>query len=313
VTLPADYLEYPRRRRGMDQGWYEWTDHFRRPPVVWPGGGRVALWIVPSLESFPLTPASGAVRAPGGMVTPYPDLRHFTSRDYGNRVGVGRVLEVLDQLDLRASFACNVALAERYPHLMRRIVARGDEIIAHGIDMNHVHTSAMPVEEEDSVIARSLEVLGSFMDRPVQGWLSPARSQSGATLGLLAGRGVRYVGDLVNDELPYRIRTEQGDLMSLPVSCELSDRKILVELCHSAEEYAQQLIDAFDWLYAESERFGGRLLCIPVTPYITGLPYRIEALRAALAHISRHSGVWSATGAEILAAWVSQFDQTGAG
>jgi len=313
VTLPAEYLQYPRRQRGMDQDWYEWVDHFQRPPVVWPGGARVALWIVPSLEFFPLTPGSGPVRAPGGMVTPYPDLRHFTSRDYGNRVGAGRLIELLDDLDLRASFACNATVAERYPQLLSRIVSRGDELMAHGIDMNHVHHGGMPVAEEDQAIARSLEVLGAVSGRPVQGWLSPARSQSAATLDLLAARGLRYVGDLVNDELPYRLKTAKGDLTSLPVSWELSDRQILVELSHSEQDYSQQLIDAFDWLYAESERFGGRLLCIPVTPYIVGLPYRIEALRAALAHMRRHAGVWSATGAEILAAWVRQADRGGAG
>jgi len=88
VTLPEDYLRYPHRRHGMDQDRYDWSLLQRREPVTWPGGARVALWVVPALEFFPLDQKAEPFKAPGGMVTPYPDLRHYTLRDYGNRMGI---------------------------------------------------------------------------------------------------------------------------------------------------------------------------------------------------------------------------------
>lgn len=100
MALPADYLQYPRRTRGMDHDRYEWSILFRRPRVEWPGGARVALWVVPSIEWFPLDMPATPFRPPGAMERPYPDYWNYTHRDYGNRVGVFRVMQALDRAGL---------------------------------------------------------------------------------------------------------------------------------------------------------------------------------------------------------------------
>src|SRR5437763_2957848 len=137
MSVPPDYLEYPKRRYGMDHERYLWSMLPRRDKVRWPGGARVALMVVPALEWFPLDMTGKPFKPPGAMVTPYPDLRHYTLRDYGNRVGVYRVLRLLDELRLRASWAINSRVAVRYPSLLRTIVERGDEVVGDGIDMVH--------------------------------------------------------------------------------------------------------------------------------------------------------------------------------
>ena len=123
----------------MDHDWYDWTVAQGRKLVEWPGGARVALWVVPALEFFPLNQPAKPFKAPGGMVTPYPDLRHYTLRDYGNRVGIFRVMKVLDELGIKASVAVNSKVAERYPFLIEEVNRRGWEIIAYGVDMGRLH------------------------------------------------------------------------------------------------------------------------------------------------------------------------------
>ena len=86
--LPDDYLEYPLRRYGMDHERYEWSMLPQRQKVAWPNNARVALWVVPALEWFPLNMAGVPFKPPGAMQTAYPDFRHYTLRDYGNRVGI---------------------------------------------------------------------------------------------------------------------------------------------------------------------------------------------------------------------------------
>ena len=130
MSLPAEYLAYPRRRRGMDHDRYGYSPvPARRPPVEWPNGARVALWIVPALEFFPLDMDGRPFRAPGAMERPYPDYWNYTLRDYGNRVGVFRVFQALDALGLKASVAINARLAERTP-FMAPIVAASSPSIA---------------------------------------------------------------------------------------------------------------------------------------------------------------------------------------
>ncbi len=129
MSLPYDYLEYPKRRHGMDHDRYEWSMLRERKPVTWPGGARIALWVVPALEFFPLDQPAEPFKAPGGMVTPYPDLRHYTLRDYGSRVGIFRIMKVLDGLGIRASVAVNAAISERYPFLIAFVVRCPNDVV----------------------------------------------------------------------------------------------------------------------------------------------------------------------------------------
>lgn len=308
MTLPEDYLEYPRRRHGMDHDLYPWSSMFARPKIAWPGGAKVALWITVSLEYFPLTPNDGPFRAPGHMVTPYPDYRTYTTRDYGNRVGIFRIFRVLDRLGLKASAPMNTAVAERYPTLAQEVTGRGWEVVAHGIDMNHIHYGGMEEAAERAQIEDAISRLRlrSATGATVRGWLSPARSQSANTPQLLADCGLDYVCDWVNDDLPYAITAPAGELVSMPFAGDLEDRKLLIELGHPEDTYADELLDAFKLFHAEAERFGGRILHLPLTPYVIGQPFRIQALESALGRILEHDGVWSATGAEIIDAWRAQ-------
>jgi len=303
VSLPADYLQYPWRRHGMDHDRYPYTPLFERKPVSWPNGAKLALWVVPALEFFPLNPSGKPFKAPGSMVTPYPDLRHYTTRDYGNRVGIYRIFRVLDALGIPASVACNSSVAERYPALLEEVTARGWELVGHGVDMNSLHYGGLDESAEAAQIDQALGTLRKASGQAVTGWLSPAKSESFATPDLLASQGIEYVCDWVNDDMPYPMTSREGALHSMPHSTELSDRQILIDYHCSEDEYVEQVSDAFDCLYAEADRTGGRILSLPLIPYISGLPYRIQALRRALEYVLSHEHVWAATGADILDAW----------
>ena len=113
MTLDKAHLEYPKRGYGMDHDRYAWSQLSERSPIQWPGGKKLALWINVCVQFFPLNQQGKPFPVPGGMTMPYPDLRHFSLRDYGNRVGIVRILNALDQSGLNASFAINGELAER--------------------------------------------------------------------------------------------------------------------------------------------------------------------------------------------------------
>ena len=303
MTLPDDYLRYPERRYGMDHDRYTWSHLFDRAPVAWPGGARVALWITASVQWFPMDMGSKPFRAPGGLSMPYPDTRHYTSRDYGNRVGIYRILTVLDRLGLPASFAVNAAVAERYPALMQALRGARREIIAHGIDAGRVHHSGL--DDEAAIIRDTLHILRGASGQAVTGWLSPGRAQSFATSDLLAGHGVEYACDWANDDMPYPMRTSAGPLWAMPLAQETDDRTVLLEFRHTEDSWLEQTKDRFDRLHRESERYGGRIMSVPLHAWVMGTPSRIGYLREALEYMLGREGVWAATGAEILAAFRS--------
>ena len=304
--VPPEYLTYPMRRYGMDHARYDWSMLPRRKPVTWPGGARVALWVIPALEWFPLDMKGKPFKPPGAMQTAYPDLRHYTLRDYGNRVGIWRIMKSLDRLGIRASAAVNAAVAGRYPALIKACVDRRWEIIANGLDMDHLHYTGLPIEDEKQQIATALSVLQRVSGQKIRGWLSPAKSQSHATLDLIAAAGLEYCCDWGNDDMPYAMRTDAGPLTAMPHPIDIDDYSILVQNHHSEDEFTEQLCDHFDVLYDEAATQGGRVMAISLHPWITGQPYRIGALEKALTHMIQRRGVWNATGGEILDAWKAQ-------
>ena len=301
--LPADYLDYPLRRYGMDHERYDWSMLPDRKPVAWPQKARVALWVVPALEWFPLNMAGVPFKPPGAMQTAYPDLRHYTLRDYGNRVGIFRIMKALEKHGIRPTVAVNAAVAVRYPSLIKECTQRGWEIMANGLDMDHLHHGGLAVDEEKKLIDTTLDILRRASGQAVRGWLSPAKSESAATLDLLGSAGMDYVCDWVNDDMPYAMRTASGPIHAMPHPIDIDDYTILVQNHHTEDDFRDQLCDQFDLLYKESATAGGRIMAISLHPWVIGQPYRMRALEEALTHIMRHPGVWAATGSEILDAW----------
>lgn len=298
MSLDPAYLEYPRRRAGYDHDLYRYAPLHSRPPMQWPDGRSVAVWLCVSVEWFPITPADKPFRAPGHMQTAYPDYRHYTARDYGNRVGVYRLLDAFAKAEVTASFAVNAAIAERYPTLTQDIADAGHEIIAHSTDMNGTIASGLPREDEAALIACSLDRLAETTGTRPRGWLSIARSQSFATPDLLKEAGVEYCCDWANDELPW---TFNNGLINLPLNHELSDRQILNVQQQTIDSYAEQILDAHDWLSGEAAQSGGgRMLPLHLTPYITGLPYRMDTFERLLADLAARSNTWFARGADII-------------
>lgn len=306
MPLPDDYLAYPMRRRGMDHDRYAYSRLFARKPVTWPEGARVALWLVPTLEHFPLDMPVEAVKPPGALDRPYPDYWNYTLRDYGNRVGQARLFRALEQRRLKATVAISAGLVTRYPHLVGECIRAGHEIIAHGLDMAHIHAGDLPEADERRWVSETLGTLRGASGQPVQGWYSPAHSETWRTLDLVAEADCTYVCDWVNDEMPYELQTKSGNLCAMPHAFEMSDLQLFHAYRYKPRQYVEQVKDHFDHLYSEAGQYGGRIVSLSFRPWLSGVPHRIAAVEAVLDYICGHAGVWSATGAEILAAWHAQ-------
>ena len=303
TELKNDYLSYPRRSYGMDHDRYEWSMLHNRPEIKWPDGKRLALWVNVGLQFFPLNQKGVPFKVPGGMTKPYPDLRHYSLRDYGNRVGIYRFFKVFDRYGIKPTFAVSTRLAERTPYLLEKIKERGDEIICHGYHMDALHYGGQDPQEEAELIKKSLDGLRKISGQGVTGWISPAKNESANTPDLLAKNGITYFCDWVNDDMPYPFHTRSGSLTAMPLSTELEDYFIILNNQHSAESWAEQVCDACDFLLTESQTQGARILSLNIHPWVLGQPHRIAQLEKVLDHVTSKPEVWSAYAGEIADEW----------
>jgi len=93
---------------------YGYSAITRRPATAWPDGTRLAVYLGLNLEHFAFGEGLGAELAPGG---PHPDVLNYAWRDYGNRVGAWRLLELFDSLALPCSLIVNAAVYDHCPGL----------------------------------------------------------------------------------------------------------------------------------------------------------------------------------------------------
>ena len=300
MSVDKYYLKYPHRSLGMDHSLYKWSMLDDRPPIQWPNGKKLALWINISLQFFPLNQQNKPFAVPGGMTMPYPDLRHYTLRDYGNRVGIYRFFDALDKYGMQSSIAMNTLVAQRYPYLLNKVIERGHEIICHGDHMDALHYGGQNKEEEAALVKNSLDELRRLSGQPIKGWISPAKNESHNTPQLLAANGIEYFCDWVNDDMPYDFYTDEGVLIAMPLSTELEDKFILMNNLHSESSYKDQIIDACDFLLDEASSKGGRILALNLHPWLLGQPHRIQVLYQVLEHLSSKKEIWSANPMEIL-------------
>jgi peptidoglycan/xylan/chitin deacetylase (PgdA/CDA1 family) len=265
----------------------------QRPPLQWPNGARIAFWIVPNIEFFSLETRPGGI-GPGKI----PDIPTWAVRDYGNRVGVFRIMEVLDRHKLRASVALNSDICLQHPEIIEEGNKRGWEWMGHN-QSNSRRLNEIPPEEEGAVIRATLDTIERVAGARPRGWLGSGLQETWETLDHLAKEGVDYVSDWgPNDDQPYLMHVAEKTLVSVPYSYGINDKHAFETANFTTKEFRDIICDQFDTLYRESATIA-RVMHIAVHPYLTGLPYRIGALDSALQHICGHSDVWLATGDEI--------------
>ena len=291
------------RKFGMDHPHYEWSPLSTRGTLRWPHDSRVALCVIVVLEHMEWEPPPGSYQvanlAGGSAPRAFPDYARLSHREYGHRVGVFRVLDVLDKYGIKATVAMDALTAENYPYLVSHCLDRGCEVIGHGISVSRMITSNMSLEEEDEYIRASIDTLTRATGSAPQGWLGPEYGESTRTPQLLAQAGLRYVCDWANDEQPYPMKTDEGQLFALPVMLELDDVIALAHRRVTIDSYGSMLKQAFDTMYRDGSS-NGRLMVLNLHPWLIGQPFRIGVLDDAFGHIMRRQGVWAATGSEII-------------
>jgi allantoinase len=290
-------------RNPQEQTRFPYSAIVDRKPLRWPNGARIAVWIIPNIEHFLFDrPSTSITNATTSLV---PDVLNYSWRDYGVRVGIWRLMDIMDRYGIKGTVALNSDVCLRYPRIIQAGNQLGWEWMGHGTS-NSIMINRQTEEEEGSLIRDVVDTIEKGTGKRPRGWLSPALSESHRTLDLLAECGIEYVCNWVNDEQPYPMRVNTGSMISIPYSVEINDIPAFVDLKQSAENFGHMICDQFDVLYEDGAKTG-RVMAICLHPFLIGHPYRSKYFAQALAHITSRQDVWLTTGGEITDWYVQNY------
>lgn len=279
-----------------DPNLYDYWPYRDRPKIVWPGGKKLAFWIAPNIEFYEFDPPKNPKRP--GWPRPAPDVVGYSQRDWGNRIGHWRLMELMDKYGLRGSVSLNVAMCDHHPEIIEACAARNWEFFSHGV-YNTRYSYEMDEAQERAVIEDSIRTVEQATGQRIRGYLAPALTHTPRTMDLIAEYDFWYTCDLFQDDQPQPIKTRGGKLVSMPYSLEVNDVITYGAMAMTPSRYADVLKRHFDQLLEEGER-SGTVMCIPLHAYLVSQPHRVGPFEEALKHIASHGDdVWFATAAEI--------------
>ena len=288
----------------MQPNRFDYSPIIDRPVIRWPNGARVALWFAPNVEFYEYLPSKSSGIELFTRV-PYPDVRAYAHRDYGNRVGFWRMLEVLDRYRVRPTVSLNLAVLEHFPEIRDAMVERDWAFMSHGFYNTRLLTN-MPEDEEREFYRDSIETLRRHTGKQLKGMLGPAITQTVNTPDLMAEAGLTYHTDWFIDDQPVPINVRSGKLVSVPYSIDTNDLAGTDAQGHDAPYWAQTVKDQFDVLYRQGAT-SGRVMCVVLHPFWFGQPHRVKYLEDALSYILSFDGVWRTTADDIADYYIENY------
>lgn len=271
-------------------GRYDYSSLPNRAQYEWPNGTKLAVYVAMNIEAFSYGEGKGAAIAP-----PEQAMSHsiYSWRDYGNRVGFWRLMDMFDDLQIPVQHQINTAIYDECPDIPERIRSRNDEFLGHGYT-NSEEQGGLSEQKEKDLIAECTATITKHEGKAPTGWMSPWLSNSETTMDLLQEAGYRYVMDWTMDDQPIWIKTRGGKILSMPYPVEANDNRGIVWYRYTSSEFTDMLIDNFDEMLEQTQRDGHPLVCpISLHPFVVGRPYRIRQLRRALEHILKYKDrIW---------------------
>ena len=273
---------------------YDYRPLPERKDYAWPDGRRLAFTVTTNIEWFAFGAGLGNDPAKAGEPQTH---RNYAWRDYGNRIGIWRLFDLLDELKLPAGHCTNSLVYDHAPQITDAIRRRGDEVIAHGRS-NAENLRGLWEPDEARILREVTDTIAQHEGYGPKGWFGAGAYETGHTPDLLKELGYRYLMDWPMDDQPVWMHTRSGPILSVPYPIETDDAQAIIHRRHTAGSFADMVVDQFDEMLEQSERHP-LVMNVSVHPYVFGQPFRLRRLRSALAHCTKSKSAWRCRPGEI--------------
>ncbi len=276
---------------------YDYVPIIDREPLKLPNGARVAVTPYINIEHFPHDiPGTAIIPGTAGF---NPDPLNYGWRDYGNRVGLWRMMDLMDNLGMKGTVCLNSEIIREYPRIVEEGEKRNWAWIGHGINNAPANfLSNIEIEKEKEIVGGVLDAMEKALGRKTKGWLSPFLTHTNNTPNVLAEFGVQYLCDYTADDHPFPFKTKTGSLIAVPYTVDLNDIPAFMNVGVSSEAFGDMIIDQFDVLYEEGAT-NARIMPICLHTFFVGQPNKFKHLKRAFEHIAKHDDVWLTTGDDV--------------
>jgi peptidoglycan/xylan/chitin deacetylase (PgdA/CDA1 family) len=279
------------------------------PNPRWPGGARVAVSLVVNFEEggeFAVSDGDpvneGIYETAHRLEGPDPCIEsHF---EYGTRAGWWRIMNLFDTHGVKVTVSSCGRAVERSPELARDAVARGHEVSAHG--WRWESHAGMGEAAERQAIARTVAAIAQATGQRPVGWHTRSATSLNTRRLLVEEGGFLYDSDAYNDDLPYDLTVAGKRHLVIPYAFDTNDMQFYNAARFRGADFADYVIDAFDWLVREGET-APKMMSIGLHLRIVGRPARMAALDRILHHITSSGAAWIAPRVHIAKHWLATF------
>ncbi len=259
-------------------------EHHLNDDFLWPDGRRIAVTL-----TFDFQGGEDVRPLANGTI----NHEQYTQAEYGPNTAIWRILRILDEEQVKATFLTCGGIAERYPEAVKAIVAKGHEVAGHGY--HHEVARDLTRSEENDVIRRTSDIIRDTSGAAPAGWRSCTQSPN--SLELLMEHGYLWNSNSFSHDLPFLWEADGRELVELPRQ-PFGDGRTYHGDAGNPDDTLLIWKAMFDELHAESGR-SPSYCPFQIHPYISGRPGRARTLRAIIRHMKQADGVWFATGSDV--------------
>ena len=281
------------------------------PAVEWPNGARIAVSVVINYEEgseYSVLDGDPAGETSGESPSPVPvgdrDLANESFYEYGSRVGVWRLMALLDRHNIKCTFyACALAL-ERNPAVGAEIVRRGHEVMGHGNRWEEYYKMDRNAERE--AIRQAVASIAKTTGQRPLGWYTRYGPSVNTRELVVEEGGFEYDCNAYNDDLPYYAKVGDKPWLVVPYSLEVNDYKFWRGDLITPGHFFEAAKASFDVLYEEGATHP-KMMSVGLHCRIIGKPSRSQGLDRFLEYASGKEGVWFARRLEIARWWKEHY------
>ena len=281
------------------------------PKVGWPGDARIAISVVVNYEEgseYSLLDGDTHRETNGEVASPMPmdarDLLNESMFEYGSRVGVWRLMRLLDKYDIRSTFfSCALAI-ERNPEVGKEISLRGHEVCGHGYRWEEYY--AFDKEKERAAIQKTIESLEKTTGQRSVSWFTRYGVSVNTRELLSEIGGFVYDSNSVSDDLPHYTTVRGQPWLVVPYSLEINDARFWRGGLYSTEDFYQYMKDSFDCLYEEGQDVP-KMMSVGLHCRIAGRPPRSRAVERFFQYAKGYPNVWFARRIDIARWWLKHY------
>lgn len=233
------------------------------------------------------------------------DLSVITDRQYGERVGLFRMLDLFESEDVTTTFFLNGIVAEKSPEIAKEIAGKGHEIATETYihDYNYMKSD----DEERRDLQRTRDAVRKATGESPKGYVSTGNQPTENTPVILVEEGYTYWIDLQHEEIPYTLQVGDKALVALNYLMYLNDFTTYDWNAHTPRQLEEVWRDCFDYLYEEGTAGSPKMMIWGLHPFLTGRPYRAKILKEFIRYAKGHPGVWFARCRDIADWWLQNY------